>query len=190
MANTSIPEVDPNKFKIDTTEQEEKLDNQEIALDDMVMKRHRVATQRFPEGRAKPKRSKSKLGKHHHGKGGSNKPSLPSDSYSIIGGTEQAQESSHRVYFNMPLPDDLIDPETELPINVYPRNKVRTTKYTPLSFLPKNLYFQFSNVANIYFLLIVILGVSITHIHLLFFFLFFFVCITNILYFRHFLFLV
>ncbi|KAF5097525.1 hypothetical protein D0Z00_002357 [Geotrichum galactomycetum] len=84
VANTSIPEVDPNKFKIDTTEQEVKLDDHEIALNDMVMKRHRVATQRFPEGRSKPKRSKSKFGKHHHSKGGSNKPSLPSDSYSII----------------------------------------------------------------------------------------------------------
>ena len=184
VVNASIPEVDPNKFKIDTTEEEMKLDDQEISLNSMVMKRHRVATQRFPEGRTKPKRSKSKFSKHHHSKGSSNKPSLPSESYSIIGGSEQAQEANHRVYFNMPLPDDFIDPETELPINIYPRNKVRTTKYTPLSFLPKNMYSQFSNVANIYFLFIVILGVSIIYTRFFFFF------FTNILNFRHFLFLV
>lgn len=175
IASSSIPEVDPNKFKIDTTEQELKLDDQEIALNDMVMKRHRVATQRFPQGRTKPKRSKSMFSKQHHNnnnKGGSEKPSLPSDSYSIIGGTEQEQESSHRVYFNMPLPDEMIDPETNLPITDYPRNKVRTTKYTPLSFLPKNLYFQFSNVANIYFLFIVVLGVCIISCYIFFFFLF------------------
>lgn len=171
IASSSIPEVDPNKFKIDTTEQELKLDDQEIALNDMVMKRHRVATQRFPQGRTKPKRSKSMFSKHHHhhnNKGGSEKPSLPSDSYSIIGGSEKEQESSHRVYFNMPLPEEMIDPETDLPINDYPRNKVRTTKYTPLSFLPKNMYFQFSNVANIYFLFVVILGVCKTSWYIFF----------------------
>lgn len=41
----------------------------------------------------------------------------------------------------------------------YCRNKIRTTKYSPLSFLPKNIFHQFAyNVANLYFLLIVILG--------------------------------
>ncbi|RCK59111.1 Phospholipid-transporting ATPase DNF2 [Candida viswanathii] len=41
----------------------------------------------------------------------------------------------------------------------YCRNKIRTTKYSPLSFLPKNIFHQFAhNVANMYFLLIVILG--------------------------------
>ncbi|KAL6451184.1 DNF1 Phospholipid-transporting ATPase DNF1 [Candida maltosa Xu316] len=63
------------------------------------------------------------------------------------------------IAFNKPLPPDLVDPETGHPIMIYPRNKIRTTKYTPLSFLPKNIFFQFSkNVANIYFLALVILG--------------------------------
>lgn len=62
------------------------------------------------------------------------------------------------IYFNQPLPDSEKDPETGHLLYEYPRNKIRTTKYTPLNFIPKNLYHQFHNVANIYFLFIVILG--------------------------------
>ncbi|KAG8835462.1 hypothetical protein FRC17_003029 [Serendipita sp. 399] len=38
------------------------------------------------------------------------------------------------------------------PLHSYVRNKVRTTKYTILTFIPKNLYEQFRRVANLYFL--------------------------------------
>lgn len=62
------------------------------------------------------------------------------------------------IYFNMPLPESAKDEEGH-PIMVYPRNKIRTAKYTPLSFVPKNLWFQFHNIANIYFLFIIILCV-------------------------------
>ncbi|XDG07423.1 hypothetical protein ABKA04_007038 [Annulohypoxylon sp. FPYF3050] len=61
-----------------------------------------------------------------------------------------------QVYFNLPLPDNLKDDEG-LPIHTYARNKIRTAKYTPLSFIPKNLWFQFHNIANIFFLFMVIL---------------------------------
>ena len=40
----------------------------------------------------------------------------------------------------------------------YSFNKVRTTKYTVLSFLPKNLFEQFHRFANFYFLLIIALN--------------------------------
>ncbi|KAI1760578.1 phospholipid-translocating P-type ATPase [Hypoxylon sp. FL1150] len=60
------------------------------------------------------------------------------------------------VYFNIPLPDNLKDEEGN-PIVSYSRNKIRTAKYTPLSFIPKNLWFQFHNIANIFFLFMVIL---------------------------------
>lgn len=63
-----------------------------------------------------------------------------------------------KIYFNIPLPADARDEEGH-PLTVFPRNKIRTAKYTPLSFIPKNLWFQFHNIANIYFLLIIILGV-------------------------------
>ena len=39
----------------------------------------------------------------------------------------------------------------------YPPNEVKTSKYTLLSFLPKNLYEQFHGAANFYFLGVVIL---------------------------------
>lgn len=63
-----------------------------------------------------------------------------------------------RIFFNTPLPDDARD-EDGHPTMRYARNKIRTAKYTPLTFLPKNLWFQFHNVANVYFLFIVILSV-------------------------------
>lgn len=37
------------------------------------------------------------------------------------------------------------------------RNKIRTTKYTWLTFIPKNLFEQFSKMANVYFLFIMVL---------------------------------
>ena len=63
------------------------------------------------------------------------------------------------IYFNLPLPDEAKD-ENGMPTQSYARNKIRTAKYTPLSFIPKNLYFQFQNIANIFFLFLVILAVS------------------------------
>jgi len=64
-----------------------------------------------------------------------------------------------QLYFNIPLPRELRDDEGH-PIQQYTRNKIRTAKYTPLSFIPKNLFFQFQNIANIFFLFLVILVVS------------------------------
>jgi phospholipid-translocating ATPase len=64
------------------------------------------------------------------------------------------------IYFNMPLPADAKDEEGN-PLITYPRNKVRTAKYSALSFVPKNLWFQFHNIANIYFLFIIILSVCL-----------------------------
>lgn len=111
-----------------------------------IMKRARWGTQRQ---KGRPKRSKSKFrkGSAHEAKDRSPQ--------------ENEEPKGRKVYFNIPLPDDMVSPETGLPIAQYPRNKIRTTKYTPLSFLPKNLYYQFQNVANIYFLFIAILGVSV-----------------------------
>ncbi|ODQ56229.1 phospholipid-translocating P-type ATPase domain-containing protein [Saitoella complicata NRRL Y-17804] len=71
---------------------------------------------------------------------------------------EPEREASRRIYFNRPLPQDLLD-EDGHPIASYPRNKIRTAKYTPLSFIPKNLWYQFHNIANIYFLVLVILQI-------------------------------
>lgn len=71
---------------------------------------------------------------------------------------QEANSENRQIYLNLPLPRDLVDPSTNMPYQEFGRNKIRTTKYTPLSFLPKNILFQFQNVANIYFMFIVILG--------------------------------
>lgn len=71
-----------------------------------------------------------------------------------------SSDGSRKVYFNVPLPQEALD-ETGHPSTQYTRNKIRTAKYTPLSFVPKNLYYQFHNIANCYFLFLIILAVSI-----------------------------
>ncbi|KAF9738294.1 hypothetical protein PMIN06_001830 [Paraphaeosphaeria minitans] len=68
------------------------------------------------------------------------------------------QDGGRTVYFGIPLPAHEKD-EDGHPLAHFARNKIRTAKYTPLSFIPKNLWFQFHNVANMYFLFIIILGI-------------------------------
>jgi len=70
----------------------------------------------------------------------------------------EEQDGGRRVYFNVPLPQKERDADGH-PLAHYARNKIRTAKYTPLSFIPKNLWFQFHNIANVYFLFIIILGI-------------------------------
>ncbi|KAH9913676.1 phospholipid-transporting ATPase 1 [Epithele typhae] len=62
------------------------------------------------------------------------------------------------VYVNVNLPMNEVDNRGE-PIARYARNKVRTSKYTIITFVPKNLYEQFRRVANLYFLALVIVQV-------------------------------
>jgi phospholipid-translocating ATPase len=82
-------------------------------------------------------------------------------------GPESSQEASEgasvegprKIFFNIPLPIEALN-EHGKPAARFGRNKIRTAKYTPLSFLPKNLFHQFHNIANIYFFFLIILGVS------------------------------
>jgi phospholipid-transporting ATPase len=43
------------------------------------------------------------------------------------------------------------------PTLLYGNNKITTSKYSPLTFFPHNLFFQITKTANIYFILITIL---------------------------------
>ncbi|KAI0542746.1 hypothetical protein GGR58DRAFT_451816 [Xylaria digitata] len=65
--------------------------------------------------------------------------------------TSEDAGEGRTLFFNLPLPADRKDEEGN-PIRSYTRNKIRTAKYTPLSFVPKNIWFQFHNIANIFFL--------------------------------------
>lgn len=73
---------------------------------------------------------------------------------------------NRRVYFNIPIPESERD-EEGFPNNNYPRNKIRTAKYSPITFVPMNIWFQFHNIANIYFLFVIILNVRNTFTFLL-----------------------
>lgn len=46
----------------------------------------------------------------------------------------------------------------ENPNRLYTNNKIKTTKYTLLSFIPKNLFEQFHRFANVYFVFIALLN--------------------------------
>ena len=50
-----------------------------------------------------------------------------------------------------------INDREENRVHLFGDNYIRTTKYTPLTFLPKNLFEQFRRTTNFYFLLIVII---------------------------------
>lgn len=73
------------------------------------------------------------------------------------GGNDES-DGSRKVYFNIPIPESERDEEGR-PAADYPRNKIRTAKYTPLTFIPMNIWLQFHNIANIYFLFVIILNV-------------------------------
>eukprot|EP00833_Pecoramyces_ruminatium_P008870 jgi/Orpsp1_1/1182902/evm.model.c7180000083124.1 len=60
---------------------------------------------------------------------------------------EGGKVASRRIYFNISLPSIALD-KYGLPIKKYINNKIRTSKYTLLNFIPANLYEQFHRVAN------------------------------------------
>nr|CAH7766063.1 unnamed protein product [Callosobruchus chinensis] len=67
------------------------------------------------------------------------------------------QEERYRIV----VPNHIVPPKTprkEHPNGRRPDNRIRTTKYTLLSFLPRNLLEQFHRVANLYFIFIVLLN--------------------------------
>ncbi|KAK6537759.1 hypothetical protein TWF694_010670 [Orbilia ellipsospora] len=89
--------------------------------------------------------------------GGDTGKASPGQASSDNGEGEDAS-SKRNIFINQPLPPEEQD-EDGKPLSQFARNKIRTAKYTPLSFIPKNLWLQFHNVANIYFLFITILQI-------------------------------
>ena len=132
------------------------------------MKRIRWATQRVTGAKEQRKRH-SIIERLHHRKAGSSEKKRESAEGSHLDGIQEEtdtsttengdqEDSGRKIFFNIPLPDDAKD-ENGHPLAKFARNKIRTAKYTPLSFIPKNLWFQFHNIANIYFLFVIVLAV-------------------------------
>lgn len=84
--------------------------------------------------------------------------SAVSDDNVSTNGAETPNGEARTIYFNVPIPESERDEEGHLNFT-YPRNKIRTAKYTALTFVPKNIFLQFHNIANIYFLFVIILNV-------------------------------
>ncbi|KAI9599809.1 hypothetical protein KEM48_006338 [Puccinia striiformis f. sp. tritici PST-130] len=72
--------------------------------------------------------------------------------------TDSSRQQRRSIYVNLVLPTVQVDKYGD-PIARYVRNKVRTTKYTIITFFPKNMWEQFRNVANVYFLVLIIFQV-------------------------------
>jgi phospholipid-translocating ATPase len=71
--------------------------------------------------------------------------------------TSSYMQKRQKIYVNMSPPSSEYNDKGELIDFSYIPNRIRTAKYTPLTFVPKNLFEQFRNVANLYFLFLVIL---------------------------------
>ncbi|KAH3901883.1 aminophospholipid-translocating P4-type ATPase DNF1 SCDLUD_001667 [Saccharomycodes ludwigii] len=129
--------------------------------DDTGMRRLRWGTQRFGNGKPKVGRAKTlKWAKQNFQKNIANpfvEEFLGHDDSDLTGESKNRSNETRNIYYNMELPPEMLNDEGKPKID-YPRNKIRTTKYTPITFIPKNLSFQFKNIANVYFLVMNILG--------------------------------
>ncbi|XP_018027208.1 phospholipid-transporting ATPase VD [Hyalella azteca] len=73
---------------------------------------------------------------------------------SLVGRSLPAEQATRTVVVNHTLqPDNATNPNAS-----HPSNRVTTTKYNLVTFIPKNLFEQFHRFANIYFLFIVLLN--------------------------------
>ncbi|CAO3627613.1 unnamed protein product [Mucor fragilis] len=66
------------------------------------------------------------------------------------------ESDGRRVFVNLPLPEYELTSKGK-PKHTYITNKIRTSKYTVVSFVPKNLFEQFRRPANMYFLAMAII---------------------------------
>ena len=134
-------------------------------------KRQRWATQRV-SGQSAVRKRLSILNRHKR-TASSEEPNsagwstYPGDAPQVEPPDPNTELPSRTIYMNVPLPPDAKDEHGNIKIR-YARNKIRTSKYTALSFIPKDLWFQFHNIANIYFFFIIILSVSCSQLLLRF----------------------
>ncbi|XP_042867985.1 phospholipid-transporting ATPase VA-like isoform X1 [Penaeus japonicus] len=131
----------------------------------------------LPEGHEQRTREREQQ-HHHHKKTLSRSSSFPkghsrqaSRSESIYTIRQHKRTLKQKIMFWKKVPEEsrtrvvvanhVVPPHvsrTQHPNGSYPDNRICTTKYTILSFLPKNLFEQFHRFANLYFLFIVLLN--------------------------------
>ncbi len=125
------------------------------------VKRMRWATQRNP-GQSGAKKRLSILNRHKRTASSEESHSAKFSPYAEEVPTEEpvtgTKSDKRTIYVNVPLPGEAKDDQGHVKQH-YARNKIRTSRYTPLSFIPKNLWYQFHNIANIYFFFTIILNV-------------------------------
>ncbi|KAF5353971.1 hypothetical protein D9756_007010 [Leucocoprinus leucothites] len=110
-----------------------------------------IRSEQRAERRKTMHKKRSRFFRRHHEKKAASVVSADSPAPS-----KEIPGSRRNVYVNYPLSPSEVAADGE-PKARYVRNKVRTTKYTILTFIPKNLYEQFRRVANLFFLSLVIL---------------------------------
>lgn len=70
--------------------------------------------------------------------------------------SDQVRSKLRTIYINNEQPMDYTESEVNKPF-MYKSNRIKTSKYNILNFLPKNLFEQFRRIANFYFLINVII---------------------------------
>ncbi|KAF9481771.1 phospholipid-translocating P-type ATPase [Pholiota conissans] len=102
---------------------------------------------------ARRKSMRHKRSRFFRGREKKPEPAAPPE---VVPASKEIPGERRNVYVNYPLSAMEVDQNGEPRVR-YVRNKVRTTKYTLITFIPKNLYEQFRRVANLFFLSLVIL---------------------------------
>jgi phospholipid-translocating ATPase len=149
---------DYDKDKAETYDNFDELNSDNLKRNKTTFQRHRWGTQRKKDGRPlkRNKTLKRVLPPQFFPKSNDDDDD---DELKYDNTNKDEKDISHikrDIYWNLQLPATSLDEMGNPP--TYARNKIRTTKYTPITFIPKNLYYQFGNVANIYFLTMIILG--------------------------------
>ncbi|QEU59569.1 Dnf1/Dnf2 [Kluyveromyces lactis] len=160
----NTPIINQGNFAVDEEDEGEKDRQLSSAEDSKHVKRMRWGTRRDKKGKPAMGRAKTlRWTKKNFHNPFADDTNLAAEGHSSDDDNDENYDQSHRqretrtIYYNLPLPEEILDEDGNSTI-YYPRNKIRTTKYTPLTFFPKNIAFQFKNVANVYFLVLIIMG--------------------------------
>lgn len=142
----------------DTDEENDAQIDPELRLRTVRTAASTIAESIRAESRAQKRKSVRKKRSRFFRKGSSEKKRPTTASSEAGAASHEVPGERRNVYVNHPLSAMEVDQYGE-PVKTYVRNKVRTSKYTIITFVPKNLYEQFRRVANLYFLALVVVQV-------------------------------